>query len=126
MLGDDESDITITLTTSLEDNGFEVDSFNDPESVLSNFKSGIYDIALIDIKMPQYCLIDIKMPAVYCIWFNLPISGLLHQTENISTEMETPFVTISVEVVVMRQRPMIPIGISKCSMFCSHGSQYQH
>ena len=113
---DDESDITITLTTRLEDNGFEVDSFNDPESVLSNFKSGIFDIALIDI----------KMPAVYCIWFNLPISGLLHQTENISTEMETPFVTISVEVVVMRQRPMIPIGISKCLMFCSHGSQYQH
>jgi DNA-binding response OmpR family regulator len=53
LLVDDESDITVTFTKGLEDNGFEVDSFNDPETVLSNFKSGRYDITLIDIVMPQ-------------------------------------------------------------------------
>lgn len=33
--------------------GFEVDSFNDPELALSNFSAGVYDVALIDIKMPK-------------------------------------------------------------------------
>ena len=31
----------------------KVDSFNDPHIALSNFSPGTYDIALIDIKMPQ-------------------------------------------------------------------------
>src|SRR5207249_3741074 len=37
----------------LEQSGLTVDSFNEPEAALSNFKAGKYDIALIDIKMPQ-------------------------------------------------------------------------
>ena len=37
----------------LEDHGFKIDSFNDPQTALSNFRFGVYDIALIDIKMPQ-------------------------------------------------------------------------
>jgi DNA-binding response OmpR family regulator len=53
LLVDDEHDITLTFTNILEDEGFEVDSFNDPERALSNFTAGTYDIALIDIKMPQ-------------------------------------------------------------------------
>lgn len=50
---DDEPDITLTFTKVLEAEGFQVDSFDDPHLALSNFSSGIYDIALIDIKMPQ-------------------------------------------------------------------------
>ncbi|MGC2570142.1 MAG: response regulator, partial [Candidatus Nitrosopolaris sp.] len=42
-----------TFKKGLEDNGFEVDSFNDPQIALSNFTAGTYDIALIDIKMPK-------------------------------------------------------------------------
>ena len=36
----------------LEDNGFAVDSYNDPIHALSSFKSGIYTIAILDIRMP--------------------------------------------------------------------------
>jgi DNA-binding response OmpR family regulator len=50
---DDEPDITFTLQAGLEDGGFDVDAFIDPEVVLSSFKPGLYDLVLIDIKMPE-------------------------------------------------------------------------
>jgi DNA-binding response OmpR family regulator len=53
LLVDDEPDITLTFEEVLEEEGFKVDSFNDPYAALSNFTAGIYDVALIDIKMPQ-------------------------------------------------------------------------
>lgn len=38
----------------LEDyNGFAVDIFNNPTEALSNFKSGLYDLVLLDVKMPK-------------------------------------------------------------------------
>ena len=53
MVVDDEYDITFTLQAGLEDGGFDVDAFTDPESVLSSFKPGLYDLILIDIMMPK-------------------------------------------------------------------------
>jgi CheY-like chemotaxis protein len=50
---DDESDITFTLQAGLEDGGFNVDAFTDPELALSSCKPGLYDLALIDIMMPK-------------------------------------------------------------------------
>jgi DNA-binding response OmpR family regulator len=50
---DDEPDITLTFEWILGTEGFEIDSFNDPHTALSNFSAGIYDIALIDFKMPK-------------------------------------------------------------------------
>jgi two-component system, OmpR family, response regulator ChvI len=53
LLVDDEHDITFSLRIGLENNGFAVDIFNDPEEALSNFKAGLYDLLLIDVKMPK-------------------------------------------------------------------------
>ena len=53
LLVDDEYDITLTFKIGLEDSGFVVDSFNDPLLALSNFKAGIYNLLLLDIKMPK-------------------------------------------------------------------------
>lgn len=51
---DDEPDITFTIKTILENNGsFQVETFNDPALALSTFKAGVYDLALLDIKMPK-------------------------------------------------------------------------
>ena len=50
---DDEPDITLTIEVELEDGGFNVDAFTDPELVLSSFKPGLYDLLLIDIIMPK-------------------------------------------------------------------------
>jgi DNA-binding response OmpR family regulator len=50
---DDDVDITTTYKIGLESHGFTVDIYNDPILALSNFKSGFYDLILIDIRMPD-------------------------------------------------------------------------
>jgi CheY-like chemotaxis protein len=51
-LVDDELDISYTLSTVLQDNGFESDSFTDPILALTNYKTNFYDLVILDIKMP--------------------------------------------------------------------------
>jgi DNA-binding response OmpR family regulator len=53
LLVDDEPDITLPFRIGLEDNGFEVDAFNDSVMALSKFKERSYVLALLDIKMPK-------------------------------------------------------------------------
>jgi DNA-binding response OmpR family regulator len=50
---DDEPDITTVLKRGLENNGFVVDAFNDPQAALTRFKPGNYDMMIIDIRMPK-------------------------------------------------------------------------
>lgn len=49
---DNEDDINLTLKCILEQSGFKVDSFTDPLTVLQNVKPGLYDLAILDVKMP--------------------------------------------------------------------------
>ena len=49
---DDSYDISLVLKLVLEDSGFEVDVFNNPLTALQNFKSAMYDLAILDVKMP--------------------------------------------------------------------------
>ena len=49
---DDEVDVTITLRVVLEHYGFMIDSYNDPVLAYKNFRNGVYDLVLLDIKMP--------------------------------------------------------------------------
>jgi DNA-binding response OmpR family regulator len=53
LLVDDEPDITSVTKRGLKSNGFEVNAFTDPVEALSNFKTGIYDLLLLDAKMPK-------------------------------------------------------------------------
>ena len=50
---DDEADLTILCSLALEHRGFKVDTFNDSEEALSNFKPDSYDLVILDIKMPK-------------------------------------------------------------------------
>lgn len=52
MVVDDEDDVNVTLRIVLEDQ-FSVDVFNDPYEALDNFKPAVYDLLLIDIRMPR-------------------------------------------------------------------------
>jgi len=52
LMVDDETDVNYTFETVLEENGFVVDSFEDPTLALNNFRPGLYDLVLLDIKMP--------------------------------------------------------------------------
>ncbi len=51
---DDELDITVTLKMALEESGFfQVEAFYDSVLALSRVSAGAYDLALLDIKMPE-------------------------------------------------------------------------
>jgi DNA-binding response OmpR family regulator len=50
---DDEPDLTQVSTLALEYHGFKVDSFNDPQEALAKFEPGLYDLVILDIKMPK-------------------------------------------------------------------------
>ena len=58
LIVDNEPDITLTFKSALEqeynnNKKLEVHTFNDPLSVLSQFKPSFYDLLLIDINMPD-------------------------------------------------------------------------
>ncbi|HXV45861.1 MAG TPA: response regulator [Nitrososphaera sp.] len=50
---DNEQDITSVIKRGLETAGYAVDSYNDPEQALENFKPGYYDMFIFDIRMPK-------------------------------------------------------------------------
>jgi CheY-like chemotaxis protein len=50
---DDEVDITTVFKLGLEEADLQVDVYNDPLLALSDYKPGIYDLLLLDIKMPK-------------------------------------------------------------------------
>jgi len=52
MLVDDEEDIVLSVTASLEHNGFKVDGFTDPKLALERFLKGKYVMVIVDIRMP--------------------------------------------------------------------------
>jgi CheY-like chemotaxis protein len=53
MIVDDEPDVISILKIVLEDNGFQVDSFEEPILALKTYKTGLYDLLILDIKMPE-------------------------------------------------------------------------
>ena len=53
LIVDDEVDVLSTLTAGLERWGFGVDAYNNPLAALSNFKPKLYEVAILDFRMPQ-------------------------------------------------------------------------
>ena len=50
---DNEPDINLSLKIFLEENCFEVDTFEDPIIALDNFRKGVYDLLILDVVMPK-------------------------------------------------------------------------
>jgi DNA-binding response OmpR family regulator len=53
LIVDDEQDVFTVLKMVLEQNGLNADYFEDPVSALEKFKPDLYDLLLLDIKMPK-------------------------------------------------------------------------
>jgi DNA-binding response OmpR family regulator len=53
LIVDDEPDLIQVSTLTLEYHGFKVDSFNDPQEALSKYAPGLYDLVILDVKMPK-------------------------------------------------------------------------
>jgi DNA-binding response OmpR family regulator len=50
---DDDEDITNLFQTFLEYDGYKVNASTDPIDALYSFRKNVYDLALIDLKMPK-------------------------------------------------------------------------
>ncbi len=53
LLVDDEPDILFIFKQGLEINGFKVDAFDSPQNAINFFKPNVYDLAILDIHMPD-------------------------------------------------------------------------
>jgi DNA-binding response OmpR family regulator len=50
---DDDEDITNLFKLFLEYDGYNVDAFTDPIDALYSFRRNVYDLVLLDLKMPR-------------------------------------------------------------------------
>ena len=53
LLVDDEHDIGLVMKLVLEENSFKVDSLTDAFEALKNFNTGLYDLAILGVIMPE-------------------------------------------------------------------------
>jgi DNA-binding response OmpR family regulator len=53
LLVDDETDIVGVLRHGLEIKGFHVDAYDSPQEAIDYFKPNVYDLAILDIRMPH-------------------------------------------------------------------------
>lgn len=53
LIVDDENDITSSIKIGLEKNGFDVGAYTDPQKALDDFKPDVYDLSIIDVRMPK-------------------------------------------------------------------------
>ena len=53
LLVEDEPDIALAFKIGLEDHGFIVDAYINPKEASANFKPDLYDLLLLDLKMPN-------------------------------------------------------------------------
>ena len=76
LLVDDDEDLINLYETFLKYDGYKVDAFTDPVDALSSFRKDVYDLVLLDLKMP-------KMNGV----------ELLHELQNIDPNLLYRFIT---------------------------------
>jgi DNA-binding response OmpR family regulator len=53
LIVDDDEDFTNLYETFLKYDGYVVDAFTDPIDALASFKKDVYDLVLLDLKMPK-------------------------------------------------------------------------
>src|SRR5688572_20885975 len=53
LIVDDDEDLTSLYETFLKYDGYKVDAFLDPVDALSSFRKDVYDLVLLDLKMPK-------------------------------------------------------------------------
>ena len=58
---DDDPDVTTVFGLGLQDEGFDIYTYNEPLEALSQFRPNFYDLLLIDINMPKMNGIDLSI-----------------------------------------------------------------
>jgi DNA-binding NtrC family response regulator len=103
----------------LEHDGFEVDGYTNPISALHNFKSGLYELLILDIKMPNMDGIELfnemnkEDDKVRVCFFSA--SGLLNSTncQNFIQEHPNRFLFLQKPISVHKMTEKIEQFLSK-------------
>ena len=101
LIVDDDPDVTTVFGLGLQDEGFEVYTYNDPLEVLSRFRPNFYDLLLVDINMPKIDGIELsrqilELDANVKICFitageaNIEVLRELYPTRNIGCYIKKP------------------------------------
>ena len=92
LIVDDEKDVGTTLKMILENYGFDIDSFTDPAVALEQFKPSLYDLTILDIKMPNpngfelYDQLKSRDPNIKTLFLTALSSVESYNTESYNTE----------------------------------------
>jgi two-component system, OmpR family, response regulator ChvI len=121
LIVDDDVDITLSFSLALEDSGlFQVDSYNDPIVALSNYRPNLYDLLLLDIKMPKmnglelYCQInklDNKVKVCFMSAYDLDYTALRDQYPSLELDCLVPKDIIRKPIEVSRLIERIELEI---------------
>jgi CheY-like chemotaxis protein len=101
LIVDDDPDVTTVFGLGLEDEGFDVYTYNDPLEALSKFRPNFYDLLLVDINMPKIDGIELsrqilELDANVKICFitageaNIEVLRELYPTRNIGCYIKKP------------------------------------
>jgi DNA-binding response OmpR family regulator len=112
LLIDDDPDVTTVFGLGLQDEGFDVYTYNDPLEALSQFRPNFYDLLLIDINMPKMNGIDLSVQLLELdtnirICFitagdaNIEVLRELYPTRSIGCYIKKP---VTIETLVRRIR----------------------
>jgi DNA-binding response OmpR family regulator len=95
---DDDTDMVYIVKAGLERKGFEVDGYIDPILALQNFKTGLYQLLILDIKMPKMDGMDlldrIKKEDDKKVCFFTASEEFASNYENIFNNSKDKFLTI--------------------------------
>jgi len=61
LLVEDDKDVCDTLAIGLKEKGFYVAQFRDPLQALASFESGLFYLALLDVRMPSMSGFELYM-----------------------------------------------------------------
>jgi two-component system, OmpR family, response regulator ChvI len=121
LIVDDDVDITLSFSLALEDSGlFQVDSYNDPIVALSNYRPNLYDLLLLDIKMPKmnglelYCQInklDNKVKVCFMSAYDVDYTALRDQYPSLELDCLVPKDIIRKPIEVSRLIERIELEI---------------
>ena len=78
LIVDDDKDLVNLYETFLKYDGYKVDAFTDPVDALSSFRKDVYDLVLLDLKMPEMNGVE-----------------LFHELQNVDPNLLYRFITVA-------------------------------
>jgi DNA-binding NtrC family response regulator len=108
MIVDDEADVTYTLQKILEQDGHKVEAFNDPRQALEYFDKTLFDLVLLDIRMPHmdgfHLFEEIRKKDVKAnIWFMTAYEVYHDQFGQLTDSKSLHFIEKPVDTVSLRR-----------------------